>query len=351
MRPIKEENPMAPSITSTLPPIIPVGIGQNFQVCTIADGDAGTLVTIPILLVNPNQRTDFTLYYFPPGGSTETIHFDATGKAIFGPTTGFPLQDACSNFQINIAVPGSYSFILEIVRYSDGAVLAAYESTVDASTVVPLVRLLSSGGVAGATYVSGISRDDAIAGAMGGPSTAVKASVIANTDTDIAMRTWDRLAPYTNSTDFTNVALPPGLTAPQFVWDSVTSSGETRYFAMATPFTPVTSLSGLLVAANNFADNAHDYQASIYDATTKSLIATVPLMLDGNTTLPAIGLTETPPYNWQTIRADSQLISASLSVGTSYYVVVSYQVLNYLILPGGDNPAGLSCMVEIWSIS
>lgn len=162
---------------------------------------------------------------------------------------------------------------------------------------------------------------------------------------------WHRISPYTNSGVFDNITLPGGQTAAQFVWDSVTSDRETRYFAMAAPFTPTNSLSGLLIAATNFADNAHDYQVSIYDATTKLLVTESPVRFDGNTTTPAIGLTETtPPYNWQLIRSDSQLLSAALTADTSYYVVVSYGVLNYLNPPGDPNTAGLAFMVDVWNI-
>lgn len=57
------------------------------------------------------------------------------------------------------------------------------------------------------------------------------------------------------------------------------------------------------MAATNFADNAHDYKVSLYDATTKALIITSPVLQDGNVTTPSIGLTEQPPtvgrlYAW-----------------------------------------------------
>ncbi len=219
-------------------------------------------------------------------------------------------------------------------------------------SVNPFVRMFSSGGTAGLTYVSSVSRDDAIAAAIvATPTTAVKATEITNADTDLSMRTWDRIAPYTNTTTFSGITVPAGLSSPQFVWDSAMLPGETRFFAMAAPFTaPTGGLTGLVVAATNFADNAHNYRASIYDATTKALVVTNDIQLDGNTTTPSIGLTEPAPFNWNTMRASSQLLPATLTAGTAYYVVVSYEAMNYLNKPGLSNPACLSFMIDIWAV-
>lgn len=342
---------MAPTITTTLPALIPVGIAQGFQVCTIADGDLGTIVRIPIF-VNPSQIPDFTLYYIPPGGTPEQVIFDpATGEALFGPGTGFPLADACSNFDIVVNTPGAYTFVIEIVRVSDGAILTSFTDTFEANNITGVVRMFSSGGATGLTYVSPASRADAIAGAIGStPNTAVKATVLTGTDTDLAMRTWDRIAPYTNAREFEGATQPPNLTAPQFIWDSVTTDGEVRYFAMAAPFSPVLLYSGLLLAAYNFADNAHDFQASIYNAATKALVAQGPILQDGNITTPAIGLTEVPPFNWQTVRSNTQFIASTLAPENTYYVVVSYTVLNYLQIAGRENPATLSFIVDVGGV-
>lgn len=218
------------------------------------------------------------------------------------------------------------------------------------TNTAPQVRLLSSGGLTGLTYVSDVSRDDAITGALGIPSSTVKkATVLTNTDVEIAMRTWNRLAPYTNATEFDDLAIPPGEEVPQFVWDSATSDGETRYFAMAAEITPDFGLTGLLIAVTNFADNAHDYQVGIYDA-SKTLLLQGPVLLDGNTTTPSIGLTEPAPFNWQTMRSDTQVLSITLGAGTLYYLVISYRVTNYLQVDGKPNPAGLAFMVDVWNV-
>lgn len=215
--------------------------------------------------------------------------------------------------------------------------------------VNPQVRLFSSGGSTGLTYVSGLSREDAIAGALGIPSTTVsKAIVLTNTDTDIAMRTWDRIAPYTNSAEFDDLTIPPGLTTPQFVWDVVTLDGETRFFAAAAEITPDFDLSGLFIRTTTFADNGHDYQASIY-STNKTLMTQGQVLFDGDTTTPSLGLTEQPPFNWQTLRSNTEVLSAALTSGTLYYLVVSYRVTNYLQKAGLPNPAGLSFIVDVWN--
>ncbi|QSO52516.1 right-handed parallel beta-helix repeat-containing protein [Alicyclobacillus curvatus] len=219
------------------------------------------------------------------------------------------------------------------------------------ATIAPLVRMYSSGGSSGMTYVSELSREDAIAAAIGAPTTAAKSTVVTGIDTDIAKRAWDRIAGYTNSTIFSGLTVPGGLATPQFVWDATTSPGQTRYFAMGVEFTLDTAKSGVFVAITNFADNAHDYQVGLYDATSKALITTSPVLQDGNVTTPVIGVTEQPPYNWQTVRLDSQLLATPLAAGTPYYLVVSHRVLNYLIFEGGLDPAGLMFIADTWTVA
>ncbi|MCQ6281037.1 HYR domain-containing protein [Bacillus sp. EB600] len=151
---------MAASITSTLPGIVPVGTTIPFQICTTATPpDLGTIVTIPIILANPAQRNDFVLTFIPPVGNPEIIHFDSSGRALFGPSTGFPLQNACSNFTIQFNVPGSYTYTLQIVRKSDGAILATFTQTVEAFlptppptiSCPPNITISNDPGVCGAT--------------------------------------------------------------------------------------------------------------------------------------------------------------------------------------------------------
>lgn len=166
-------------------------------------------------------------------------------------------------------------------------------------TITPLVRLYSSGGASGLTYVSAVSRDDAIAAAIGTPTTATKTTVVADVDTDIAKRSWDRIAAYINSSIFSGLTMPSGLTTPQFVWEQTTSSGETRYFATAAQFTLEEARSGVFVTTTNFADNAYDYQVSLYDATTKALVTISPILQDGNVTSPSIG------HRWWSYMAQS----------------------------------------------
>jgi hypothetical protein len=129
---------MTANITSTLPDIVPVGTTIPFQICTTATPpDLGTIVNIYIILANPAQRFDFVLTYIPPVGSPEVIHFDSSGTALFGPSTGFPLQNTCSNFTILFNVPGSYTYTLQVVRHSDGAILTTFTQTVNAFTPTP----------------------------------------------------------------------------------------------------------------------------------------------------------------------------------------------------------------------
>lgn len=218
-------------------------------------------------------------------------------------------------------------------------------------SISPIVRMYSSGGSSGLTYVSDVSREDAIAAAIGLPTSARKATTILNADTDLAERTWERIAPYDNSTVFQGITIPAGLARPQFVWDTTMLPGETRFFAMAAEFTgPLGGLTGLAVGATNFADNAHEFQVSVYDATTRVLLVSSEVEIGGNTTTPTIGLTEQVPFNWQLMRSVTESLTVPLTASTAYYVVVSYKVLNYLNSPGLENPACLSFMIDVYGV-
>lgn len=225
--------------------------------------------------------------------------------------------------------------------------------------VAALVRMFSNGGGTPSTWVSSLSRADAVAAAISGTATAtaVMATPIpaATADTDLSMRTWDRIAPYTNDTTFTTapaVTVPSGQTVPEFVWNSTTLPGETRYFAMAYAFTPAAAATGVVAAATNFADNAHNYEVSIYDAAGTTVLATSVVLLDGNVTTPSIGLTEPAPFNWQTVRANSSLLSTALTAGTTYNLVVSYDAMNYLATDNTlPNPAALAFQIDAWTVT
>lgn len=123
---------MAVTITSTQPSVVSVGIPVPFTVCTTAGVEVGTIVRALITLTNPAQSQQFSLVYLPPSGPPNPIVFNASGQATFGPSTGFPLANTCSNFEITYFAPGVYSSTTQIIDVNTGQVLATLSTTTQA---------------------------------------------------------------------------------------------------------------------------------------------------------------------------------------------------------------------------
>jgi len=154
-----------------------------------------------------------------------------------------------------------------------------------------------------------------------------------------------------NLQKFVNDSTPFGQTAnPVYIWERVTSDGQSLGFAIASnPFT-ITATSQLEIHLTAFADNALEAQLDLLDTATNTIVSTPPLgvLLTDGSMNPNTGVTveTSPPYNWQSIRYYS--VATSPIPAGSYRVIVSFQVMNYNNFSGHPNPAGLSFVADIY---
>ncbi|HHV65603.1 MAG TPA: cell wall-binding repeat-containing protein [Peptococcaceae bacterium] len=120
-----------PEITTSLADNVTVGNDIEYSVSTVANRYTGQVVRVKTTLTEGNAQ-DFALMY-QEGDEFKPLPFK-DGVAWFGPAAGFPFSDATSNFKINFQEAGTYTFKVEVVRLSDGQVLATATQSVTAET-------------------------------------------------------------------------------------------------------------------------------------------------------------------------------------------------------------------------
>lgn len=205
-----------------------------------------------------------------------------------------------------------------------------------------LISKTSSSGNTTATFVSEENRESAIAQALDNSG---------NIATDIGrdFPNWPQLLSYVNdNSSFTT-------TSPSYVWDSFTTTPQTRFFgaAITTPLLGNVEIYNyqLIVNLRVFCDNAHDVKIEVYnlDGTLADTINPAANLIDGSLD-PNAGTADDVPFNWLNIRYYSNN-SNNLPANASYKVVVSFKAVNYNINPpGSPNPAGLAFALDVYSI-
>jgi hypothetical protein len=174
---------------------------------------------------------------------------------------------------------------------------------------------------------------------------------------------WPKLEKFDNDISF-QVYSPLGATPnPDYIWDLPTSDGQTVAFASTSLTFGVEpdELRSFSVFLGAFADNAMEAKIELFELIGDTFVKAAPqptglgdvVFVAGNPNTPAVGLTETEPYNWQDIRMYSTRFFAptTLSVDRSFKIVVSFEGTNYLPTannPNNPNPAGLQFMVDIY---
>ncbi|MCR8842644.1 hypothetical protein NQ117_03030 [Paenibacillus sp. SC116] len=161
---------------------------------------------------------------------------------------------------------------------------------------------------------------------------------------------WPILLPYVNDN---SPAAPVFNQAPQFVWDSFTTTPQTRFFAA--PQFGVLGLAtdeSMLFDLRVFCDNAHDVRIDLFDETAGDLFATITPaanLIDGSLD-PNAGIANDVPYNWLNIRYYSNISPPTPPErsGNEFSYVISFQVVNYNIIPPVPNPAGLMFALDLW---
>ena len=130
-----EASENAPTIVSDLGTKATVGEEKSFTVSTTAQEAAGELVRVKITLSDPTQKDNIALQYQEINdGNYYGLPFDENGEAWYGPEAGFPLSDASSNFKVTFTAPGTYGYKLELVKVSDGSVLATVDENVNVAS-------------------------------------------------------------------------------------------------------------------------------------------------------------------------------------------------------------------------
>jgi hypothetical protein len=212
------------------------------------------------------------------------------------------------------------------------------------ASITKIGRLVSRNtplGSATATFVSPISRNAAIAMAIAGAGSVA-------TNVGRVFSGWPQLLPYTNdNSGFT-------LQAPQYVWDSFTTTPQTRYFAAAITSSAILTGAQLIFNLKVFCDNAHDALIEVYDATTGELVDIItpapPVNLIDGSLDPNAGTADDVPFNWLNVRYYSN-VSKPIPVDVTYDIVVSFRAENYNINPpGSNNPTGLAFALDVYTV-
>ncbi|WCK56179.1 hypothetical protein PP175_09825 [Aneurinibacillus sp. Ricciae_BoGa-3] len=207
--------------------------------------------------------------------------------------------------------------------------------------ILPFERIISGDSSFSKTYVSSVDRATAIAQARSGSGTV--AAIVGR------VPQWPQLLPYTADNVFS-------ATPPSYVWDSVTATPQTRFFAVSTIGVTLATGQQFLVDLSVFCDDAHDSRIDIFDATDNKLFTTLTPAsnLIGGNLDPNCGPTNEAPSNWLNIRHYSNA-SDAVPVGLNghtFQIVISFETVNYNIVPLGlPNPAALAFTADIWLIS
>lgn len=205
----------------------------------------------------------------------------------------------------------------------------------------------------------GTNMDQAALNAANGLGT--NADQVARTLAPVA---WPLLEKYDNDNSLQAYSPFGGVPNPEYVWKLPVSDGQTSAFAAASaPFLiPAGASVSFSLFLNAFADNAMEARIELFEDTggagtgpfAKSAVQPVGLddffLIAGDPNMPALGLLETQPYNWQDIRVYSTrcLVSGSPTAARTFKIVVSFQVTNYLV-SSPPNPAGLQFAVDMYA--
>lgn len=119
-----EETNGSPEIVSTIKDVAYTGIPQDVEVSTKANGKKEALVKVVITLDNPSQAQNVNLQYYEVNDKKYHSLDLSGGIAVYGPASGFPLNDATSKFKATYNQEGTYGYKLELVEVESSKVLA-----------------------------------------------------------------------------------------------------------------------------------------------------------------------------------------------------------------------------------
>lgn len=147
---------------------------------------------------------------------------------------------------------------------------------------------------------------------------------------------------------------------PEYIWDQTTSDGQTVAFGAASAGRSIPSgtTEAFAVTLIAFADNAMEAKIELFELINNQFVKAAPqpdgldelVLVAGTPNIPATGLTEIEPYNWQSTRVYSTLFTVeALDADRVVSIVVSFEGTNYLVPnPPKPNPAGLQFILDIY---
>lgn len=188
------------------------------------------------------------------------------------------------------------------------------------------------------------------------------ANATGNPPTNVTqISTWPILKKFDNDAKIGGSPSPfSNVTDPSYVWQLPVSSGQSLACAAATDSLDVSSSSAASFAVYlaAFSDNAMTAKIELFEYNGSSFVKTAPqpnglldfIAISGEPSNPAMGLTETPPYNWQSIRIYSTHFEIPIPGNSSTFkIVVSFEVTNYNVNPiDAPNPAALQFILDTY---
>lgn len=137
---LNQNQPVAPVINYQIEGDIVAG-GTVKSIVSITPNDfANTLVRVKGTISNPENVT----MQYKEGDTLKDLPLDTDGTFWFGPSTGFPLTDAVSEFytKINETATGTLTIKLEVVNVTDSIVLCEAENTVEFKKSTNTVKII-----------------------------------------------------------------------------------------------------------------------------------------------------------------------------------------------------------------
>lgn len=214
-------------------------------------------------------------------------------------------------------------------------------------SIIPFERLISNT----STVFLGIDMDQAAINAANGIGN--------HPDFVPRLPNWSSIEKFDNDSSSEDFSPFGGVQNPDYIWDQPTSDGQTSAFAIASkeftiPSTLLTASFSIFLDA--VADNAMKVKIELFEKIGGNFVKTAPqpsglgdiTWISGDPNNPAVGLTETKPFNWQDIRMYSTRFTVPSS--KTLKIVVSFEATNYLIQPPGSfNAAGLQFVADIYA--
>lgn len=243
---------VAPAISSTLDG--KTGVIEDrwveYAVTTKEGSDSNTMVRGRMVLADATQAADITAEYKDASGNWQALSISTGGVIWFGPSTGFPLDNATSYFRAKFANADTVGYKLEIVEVATSNVLAsANEEVIINAYIAPTIA----------------STLDGKTGVIATKETSFSVTTTAGSDTNKTVQVYITLADTTQASDI-SVSYYNGAS-----WMVLPFSNGMIAFGPAAGFSLADATTDLKVT---FADGGkYAYSLAIIELATKDTLA------------------------------------------------------------------------------